>query len=341
MLAANPQGINMKVIPIEINWHPDLSVYASEAFLKTVGDEYGWLGGIDDSGKLLCALPFTIIRKSIIRMVRFRVETIPLGENFDVCMEKSFLNEVVEYFRSAGMDMIIPASTNTIFRTFPDGAIIAPYGSYIIDLSQTDEALMSNIHPKNRTDIRKAIKTGVEIRNGIEYMDTAYSLVRDTFKKSSLPFMSYDTFKRMVNGLGENLKIFVADYQGIIQGCAVIPYSKHSAYSIYAGSIPKPADGATKLLHWESMRLFRELGVRRYDFVGARINPEKGSKQEKLMLYKRQLGGKLVEGYMWKYSLHPLKFFVYSHAVRRLRGGDIVDQEHHKFENSASQHRVN
>ena len=40
----------MKVIPIEIDWHPGLSIYASESFMKTVGDEYGWLGGMDNSG---------------------------------------------------------------------------------------------------------------------------------------------------------------------------------------------------------------------------------------------------------------------------------------------------
>ncbi len=55
-------------------------------------------------------------------MVRFRVETIPLEEELDVQEEKSFLNSAVEYFRSIGADMIIPATTNTIFRTYPDGA---------------------------------------------------------------------------------------------------------------------------------------------------------------------------------------------------------------------------
>ena len=53
----------MKVIPIEIDWHPGLSIYASEPFLKAVGDEYGWLGGMDEEGNLRCILPFTIINK--------------------------------------------------------------------------------------------------------------------------------------------------------------------------------------------------------------------------------------------------------------------------------------
>ena len=53
-------------------------------------------------------------------MVRFRVETIPLEGELDVQKEKSFLNSAIDFFRSIGADMVIPATTNTIFRTYPD-----------------------------------------------------------------------------------------------------------------------------------------------------------------------------------------------------------------------------
>jgi hypothetical protein len=321
----------MKAIPIKINWHPGLSIYASESFLKAVGDEYGWIGGTDDSGRLRCILPYTIVLKPFIRMVRFRVETIPLGEELDVRDEKSFLNSVVEYFRCNGADMIIPASTNTIFRTYPDGADAAPYGSYIVDLSQPEETLWSNLHSKHRNVVRNAMNKGVEIRNGMEYLNTAYELVRGTLKRSRLRFMGYEGFKRFVISLDENVKIFVADYQGIMHGCAVIPFSGHSAYYLYGGSIPNPLTGAMNLLQWGAIRHFRGLGVRRYDFVGVRINPEKGSKQEGLMMFKERFGGQLVQGYIWKYSFNPAKYAVYSMVARFLKGGDIVDQEHHKL----------
>jgi lipid II:glycine glycyltransferase (peptidoglycan interpeptide bridge formation enzyme) len=264
-------------------------------------------------------------------MVRFRVETIPVGGDREVGEEKAFLNSAVEYFRFHGADMIIPATTNTIFRTYPDGAVAAPYGTYVIDLSQPEEILWSNLHPKHRNVVRNAMKKGVEIRSGLGYLNTAYELVRDTLKRSRLGFMSYEKFKRFVLGLGENVKIFVADYEGVTQGCAVVPFSSHGAYYLYGGSISGPLSGATNLLQWEAIRLFRGLGVKRYDFVGVRINPEKGSKQEGLMIFKERFGGQLVQGYMWKYSLHPMKFGVYSLAVRYLKGGDIVDQERHKL----------
>jgi lipid II:glycine glycyltransferase (peptidoglycan interpeptide bridge formation enzyme) len=241
--------------------------------------------------------------------------------------EKSFLNSVVKYFRSNRADMIIPPSTNTIFRTFPDGAVAAPYGTYVIDLNQPEEALLANFNSSHRRKVRLAIKAGVRIRNGLGDLETVYRLVRDTFKRSSLGFMGYDAFQRMVFDLRENVKVLVAEHQGIIQGCAVIPYSEHSAYYVYGGSIPEPETGAMNLLHWEAIRLFRGLGVKRYDFVGVRINPEAGSKQAGLKMFKERFGGQLVQGYTWKYSFHPLKYFAYGLAVRLRRGGDIIDQE--------------
>jgi len=324
----------MKAIPIPINWHPGLSIYASEPFLKTVGDEYGWLGGVDSSEKLRCILPYTIIRKPFFRMARFRVETISIGEGIAVEEEKLFLESALKYLRSKGADMIIPATTNTIFRTYPEGAVVAPYGTYILDLGQPEDALFSKLNSSHRRKVRLAMKEGVQIRSGLEWMSSAYELVRDTFKRSNMGFMGFKGFKRYIHGLNENVKIFVAEYQGAVQGCIVIPFSEHSAYYVYGGSITGPHTGATNLLHWEAIRHFRGLGVKSYDFVGVRINPEKESKQEGLMQYKQRFGGRLVKGYMWKYSIRPLKYAVYSYAVRFLRGGDIVDQERHKLNNN-------
>ena len=266
----------MTATPIDIDWHSGLSVYASKQFLKTVGDEYGWIGGTDSSKKLRCILPYTIVRKATLRMVRFRVETIQLDNGITIQEEKSFLNGVVAYFRSIGADVIIPASTNAIFRTYPDDATAAPYGTYIIDLGQSEEALWQNVHSKHRNVIRNAQKKGVRILSGMKYAEAAHNLVQETFKRSRLPFMSYNAFERMIDGLGDNVRLFVAEYQGLIHGCAVIPFSGQSAYYAYGGTIPEPLSGATNLLQWEAINCFRNLGVKRYDFCGVRINPEKG-----------------------------------------------------------------
>lgn len=323
----------MKATPIAINWHPGLPIFASESFLKAVGNEYGWLGGIDDTEKLRCILPYTIIKKAFFRMVRFRVETILIDEDFTFDEEKAFLNSVVNHFRSIGADMIIPATTNTIFRTYPDGADVAPYGSYIIDLSQSEDILWRNINRIMRQNIKTAIKNGVTVRDGLDNIEAAYALIVETFKRSKLPFMGYADFKNFVNGLGKNGKIMIADYNGVAQNYTVFGFSDYCAYAIYAGNIDNQHQGSSKLLLWEAIRLFKSLGIQRYDFVGTRINPEKGSKQDALDSMKRRFGAKLKQGYIWKYSIKPLKYKLYGIASRWRSGGDIVDAERHKMQN--------
>jgi hypothetical protein len=321
----------MRAEPIPIDWNPGLPIFAQESFLKAVGDEYGWLGGRDDSEKLRCILPYTIVKKGIFRMVRFRVETIPMGEEISLDEEKSFLNSVVDYFRSVRADVIIPATTNAIFRTYPDGADAAPYGTYVIDLTQDEDVLWRNIERRTRQNINTALKNGVIIRNGVEDLDAVYALIVETFKRSKLSFMSNEALKRYIQGLGQNGMIMIADLQGVAQSYVVFAFSDCCAYAVYAGNIANQHQGANKLLYWEAIRLFKKLGIQRYDFFGARIDPEKGSKEDSINALKRRMGGKLLQGYIWKYPLRPLKSKVYTLAVRYLRGGDIVDLERHKM----------
>ena len=321
----------MKVLPIDIRWQEGLPVFASESFLKAVSNEYGWLGGFDDGGKLLCILPYTIIKKLSFKFVRFRVETIPQVEYFPIDEEKAFLDSCVDFFRSKKADVIIPATTNSIFRTYPDGAVAAPYGTYIIDLQPAEEVLWHNIERITRQNIKRAISLGVTVRETKEESPAAYELIRKTFKRSNLPFMSFNAFQKYLDGLGQHGLILKAEHQGLAQSYVVFAYSQYRAYAVYAGNSADMMQGANKLLYWEAIKLFKKLGVKDYDFVGVRINPEKGSKQDALGSFKRHFGGQLVQGYIWKYPLNPVKYRLYNLAARFRSGGDIVDAEKHKM----------
>lgn len=327
----------MKAIPVEIKWHQGLPVFAKEQFLRAVGDEYGWLGGSDDRGQMRCLLPYTIIKKGIFRFARFRVETIPLVPEFDVEEEKEFLAGCVDYFSSRGVDVIIPATTNSIFRTYPDGAIAAPYGSYIINLLQPEETLWRNVERITRQNIKTAIKRGVTINVWRGHLKPVYEMIHNTFKRSGLPFMGYTSFERFVEGLGECGLIMKAEYEGKLQSSVVFGFSDYCAYAVYAGNAANLVQGSNKLLYWEAIKRFKQLGVRKYDFVGARINPEKGSKQEALSTFKKHFGGELIQGYIWKYPIKPLKYRLYRLAAWMRSRGDIVDAEKHKLSEMESQ----
>ena len=328
--AAEP-AIRLQARLVPIQWNSALPVYASESFLKATGDEYGWIGGSCDSGPLRCILPFTVVRKLGVRMVRFRVETIPVGGELEIYEEKSFLDSVILYLRSIGAHLVVPSSNNAIFRTFPTGAVAAPYGTLINALDQSEEILWKQISEAYRKDIRRAVKNGVQIRSGPEYLRDAYIIIAETLTRSGMKFKRFAEFEALVASLGPNAKVFVAIHEGLTQAALLSPFSGHSAYKLYGGTIPNPTKGAMHLLHWEAIREFRRIGVKRFNFSGVRINPEKGSKQEGILNFKLRFGGQLVQGYLWKYPLCPVHFAAYNGAARLLHGGDVVDQERHKL----------
>jgi hypothetical protein len=331
VLASDVRNQVLKAESTKIHWDPSLPVFAKEEFLRAVGDEYGWLGGIDDTQSLRCILPYTIVRKGGLRLVRFRVATIPYGAPLNVLEEKSFLNSVILYFRNIRADAIIPPANNALFRTYPDGARTAPYGSYVIDLQQPEKVLWQKIANATQRNIKAALRDHVSIREGMEFLDPAYDLIRETFSRSKMDFMDRGSFKRFAFSLGEHGKLLMAEHQGMAQSYSLFAFSTPCAYWIYGGNVQNLHQGAMKRLHWEAIRLFRNLGVCQYDFFGARINPPKGSKQENINQMKKHLGASLVQGFTWKYSLRPWRASVYSFGVRLLRHGDLVDQEEHKM----------
>jgi hypothetical protein len=314
-----------------MHWHGGLPIYASSQFLETEGHPFGWIGGMDSQAHLACILPYTIIRKPGFQLVRFRTATVPMLGALSLEEETAFLDGVVGYFRLSGADMIIPSGNTAIFRTYPNGAAAAPYGTYVKNLEQPEERLSGEIRKTFRQNIRKALEQGIEVKSGIEYLDVCHAIITETMKRSGSSFKTHSELKRAVLGLGEHVKIFVAEHQGVIQACMVAPFSEYSAYNCYSGTKDQPVLGAMHLLHWEAIRQFRSMGVKRFDFQGVRIDPEKGSKQDGIANYKKGFGGEFVRGYTWKYPLRPLKAIGYSLAVRLLMGGDIVDLERHKL----------
>jgi lipid II:glycine glycyltransferase (peptidoglycan interpeptide bridge formation enzyme) len=201
----------------------------------------------------------------------------------------------------------------------------------VIDLGQPEDILWRNIGRITRKNIGTAQKEGVVVREGKEFADAAWELIRDTFRRSSIPFMSREAFKRCIVGLGDGGRLMMAEHHGVPQSYCLFGFSRCCAYAIYGGNVARQHQGAMKLLLWEAIRYFRGLGVKTFDFVGARINPQRGSKQEAINLMKKRFGATLIQGYIWKYPLRPWRAMVYSLGVRMLRGGDIVDQERHKL----------
>lgn len=314
---------------IDINWNENLPIYANQQFLATESNKYGWIGGFQN-GQLIFILPFIIYEKAIFKFVRFPTENINLSNINYQNEDQNFCEAVVNYFQEKEIDFIFQPTTNAVFNAYPKHSIYTNFGSYIIDLTKHKDDLWKAVHSKHRNVIRNAMKKNIIIKEGNKYIDITYSLIKDTFRRSKIGFISRDKYIKKIISLGKHVKIYIAvSYNDEIQGCAVLPFSKYSAYYLYGGSITKPLTGALNYLHWYAINDLKVMGVKKYDLFGARLEPKIGSKLEGIDRFKRRFGSELKKGYLWKYVYKPWKYklFYFIYKIMKNKSGDIIDQE--------------
>lgn len=304
--------------------------FATAQYLRTISNDYGWF--VDGES----VLAFIRAKRIGFHVLQFQSNVFSqiTGEPLSEDEERLFLNTAVKHLSSMGIHLVIQPPTHVLFKSFPNGAIAAPFGSYRIDLRHDLETLFANIHSKHRNVIRKAEKEGVVIANGHEYLQIAVNIVNRTLANQNIKPINYENLSEAVMVNKNNWDVFLAMKDGEPMAAAIIPWTQFSAYYLYGGTSEKPILGAMNFLQWEAIKVMKARGVYWYDFVGARINPDPQSKLAGIQLFKSRFGPKLVVGYMWKYPVNIFAYYCYQLAQRvwslkqrRRWQGDIIDQE--------------
>jgi len=304
-------------------------IVGEASYLKCKSPRYGWFR----SGDLV--LPFIVERRALFDRLVFTHQTISLNGECSQPDEYEFLNQVVADVRDMDIDFIYQPQATAVFSVIPQGADYAQFGTYIVNLKVPVEKLWANLHGKHRNVIKKAQEAGVEISEGPQNIAICYELIHSTMKRNKKLSVSLGELERFKENLGENASFYVASKDNVAQGAAFIVWSAgHTAFYLHGGTCDSPFGGAMNFLHWQAMTDMKARGVKKYDFVGARVNPQPGSKLEKIQRFKERFGATLIEGYLWKYPLKPMRYAAYQLFARAnslkhgaTYKGDIIDEE--------------
>lgn len=312
-----------------------LPVFATQEYSnylnETVNLSTSWFCSIVNTD-IQFIIPFAVKNKFFFTKGQFLTATIYLDNDINVETEREFLNSIVGIIKQEKLcDWIEQPPNWAIFNSYPDGAVFAQFGSYKINLlGKTIDELFISIQTKDRSDIKKAIKEAVEVKRGFEFLNDALSLIAATSEKANISIPSDEE----LNYLKDNINVFVSYYQNIPQSSAIFFSNKFAWYNMYAGSKDKPFRGSNSLLYWSAIKFAREENVLFFDFVGARINPEVGSKQERIQRFKEHFGVELFKGFIWKMPISKYKYYTYCYLRKILFAikqeklkGDIIDQE--------------
>ena len=258
--------------------------------------------------------------------------------------EKEFLNAVCMYLRKElDIQWITITPATSFFSDYPDGAIHVPFGSHVIDLTLDEETLFSNIHSKHRNVIKKAEKEGVVVVKGAseKLISDYHKIDIQTWERSNRKASGENSINNMVNSLKENVIIYIAYKDDEPQSGAIFFYNKAMCYYMHGANKNNPLTGSGNLLQWQAIKDMKSAGVRKYSFVGCRINEDENSKYHGIQRFKERFGGVLIQGVLFKITFSPIMFRLYNvfGGIRSLatsghyskRTPDIIDEEIHKW----------
>ena len=154
-------------------------------------------------------------------------------------------------------------------------AEIQPSKTSILDLGQSEEELMKQMHHKTRYNTRLAFKKGVEVRDGEEKdLDKFWELMTQTGNRDGFRLHPRVYYEKMLNLDKEFLKMKVAELEGEVVAVGLFSFFGATAtYMHGASSYRHRRVMAPYALQWRAIREAKSRECRYYDLYG--VDPDK------------------------------------------------------------------
>ena len=208
-------------------------------------------------------------------------------------------------------DQELPDPSTYCIRLRSGPEAIQPARTVMVELLD-DEALMQQMHPKTRYNVRLALRRGVSIRimgHAEDATDTFYDMLQDTASRNAFAVHTPDYYREFLRQFGENASLIFAEINRTpVAGAIAAVFGDEAVYMFGASSTKSRADGAAFLLQHEAMRWARDRGASRYDLWGIpeydpttsvsesgdRLAGSTGSDRRGLYEFKTRFGGQIV-----------------------------------------------
>lgn len=169
-----------------------------------------------------------------------------------------------------------------------------------LDLTKSEEQLLSEMRKTTRYEIKKALKLNIKITasKNMDDMDEFYKLQKETAKRQG--FVEFD--KRF---LKEQFKVFVKDDQVILYTAYlgkkklaqafIIFYGQEADYHYGASTLDGRKYPGAYLIQWEAIKEAKKRGLMRYNLWGVSPEGDINHRFHGVSVFKRGFGGEDVE----------------------------------------------
>src|SRR3989338_2871182 len=284
-----------------------LQSYAWGEFHKALGKEIQRTGFFD--GEKLTGVMLSVIEPAR----RGKYLTVPGGPHIDWSDKElitSFIDRIKNIARQTDCVFVRVRpqlkkneSSEKIFKDL--GFIKAPMHLHAeltsqLDITKSEDELMTQMRKTTRYEIKKAIKQGIKITasTDISLIKDFYDLQIQTAKRQNFVPFSY-------NFLHEQFKVFAESGHALLYNAEfnnkflaqafVIFYGKEAVYHYGASTDEGGNYGGAYLIQWEAILEAKKRGMTRYNFWGVSPIDAPTHRFSGLSLFKRGFGGKDVE----------------------------------------------
>ncbi len=162
---------------------------------------------------------------------------------------------------------------------------------------RSEEEIFTNLHPKTRYNIRVAMKHNVKVRVADKSeLDEFIRIMKITGERDGFSTRPKAYFERMLDSLGEHVRLYLAYYEGkAIAGAITTQYAGKTCYVYGASDNAHRNVMAPYLVQWEMIRWALENNCTVYDFQGVSGNLDENSAHYGLYRFKKGFNGQLDE----------------------------------------------
>jgi lipid II:glycine glycyltransferase (peptidoglycan interpeptide bridge formation enzyme) len=218
----------------------------------------------------------------------------------------------------------------------PAHAHYQPENTLVVDLEKEDKAILEQMKPKGRYNIKVAEKKSLELLTAgkeltlEEGTKAFHQLLGETFARDRFAGHPEQYYREMLTILGKDeAQLYLARFEGkIIAGILVTFYRDLAIYYFGASSNQHRNVMAPYLLQWKAMQEAKKRGQKWYDFLGtAPLSETDGeySFDEKhswagVTGFKLKFGGQKVDFYPGQEIVYSPWFYWLMRLRKRLRG---------------------
>jgi len=156
-----------------------------------------------------------------------------------------------------------------------------PRETFVIDISKSEEELLSDMKQKTRYNLNLAKKKEIKIIVSREkkHIDEFLRLVEVTSQRDGISSHPKEYYRKMIEMIPEeNLRLYLAEYSGKIIVANLVVFFQDLAIYLHGSSDNEFRNVmAPYLLQWRQIQDAKKIGCTKYDFGGIKSGDENNS----------------------------------------------------------------